>query len=153
MPDLRGSITTDLDQHITLARLEAIYPPAAKRPHQQDAYLVARAPEPYDLQNHALWNDWAEKSDLMRRLVAKFELSGADVLKGAPVISREYLLPLLDSDRFRRVLHDRVWRIVHQLAPVLSAPGPTQSKDSGAASDRRLCQATKPRRAKTRSPA
>ena len=103
MPDLQGSITTDLDQHLTLARLEAVCPPAAKRPHQQDAYLVARAPEPHNLRDARLWDDWASKSNLMRRLVAKFELPG-EPLVGGPRYPRGYLMPPRAADRFREVL-------------------------------------------------
>lgn len=76
MPDLRGSITSDIDQHLTLSRLEAICPPDAKRPHHQDAYLVSRFPEPPGAAHpgDASWDDWQSKTDLMRRVVAKFQL-------------------------------------------------------------------------------
>ena len=76
MPDLRGSITSDIDDHLTLSRLEAVCPPDAKRPHHQDAYLVSRFPEPPGMAGpgDASWDYWQAKTDLMRRVVAKFLL-------------------------------------------------------------------------------
>lgn len=105
MPDLRGSITTDMDQHMVLSRLEAVCPPAAKRPHHQDAYLVARAPEPHNINDQHLWADWEKKSDLMRRLVAKFELvHGTPPFSGVPVVPHDHLIPPIESDPFLEIL-------------------------------------------------
>jgi hypothetical protein len=44
MPSEAGSITFDLDQQMVLARLAAVCPPAARRPHFQDGFLVGRFP-------------------------------------------------------------------------------------------------------------
>jgi hypothetical protein len=103
MPDLRGSITSDMDQQLTLARLEAICPPAAKRPHHQDAYLVSRFPEPPGSAGPGdpTWKDWEEKTDLMRRVVAKFRLKlQKGQLPGTPRFDLNFLLPDPNADEF-----------------------------------------------------
>lgn len=115
MPDLRGSVTSDMDQHVTLSRLEAICPPAAKRPHHQDAYLVSRFPEPPGSvgPGDPSWDDWQNKTDLMYRLVAKFGLNLEDGrLKDAPRIALDFLIPPLAQDEFGRALHDSLLPIV-----------------------------------------
>lgn len=52
MPSETGSITFDLDQQIVLARLAAVCPPKAQRPHFQDGFLAGRFPmdvsDPYE---------------------------------------------------------------------------------------------------------
>lgn len=119
MPDLRGSITSDIDQQLTLARLEAICPPGAKRPHHQDAYLVSRFPEPPGVSRpgDADWDDWQRKTDLMRRLVAKFKLVHKDgKLTGTPRIERTFLTPPLEEDLFGRELSEKLLPDVLRLA-------------------------------------
>ena len=109
MPDLRGSITSDIDQQLSLARLEAICPPAATRPHDQDAYLVARFPEPRGAASPGdiIWDDWQRKTDLMRRLVAKFSLTlQSGRLPGAPRLELSFLAPPFENDPFGKALHD-----------------------------------------------
>jgi hypothetical protein len=123
MPDLRGSITSDMDQHITLSRLEAICPPTAKRPHHQDAYLVTRFPEPVGSAQpgDSSWDDWERKTDLMRRLVAKFQLRfRAGHLLGAPSIDLGFLIPPPEQDEFGRVLCDVVSPVVEEHAAGLA---------------------------------
>jgi len=123
MPDLRGSITSDIDQHLTLSRLEAICPPTAKRPHHQDAYLVARFPEPVDAGGPGTpsWDDWQKKTDLMRRLVAKFKLNlSGGSLPGTPAIDLNFLVPPLECDEFGRVLHDLAFPVVKKHAERLA---------------------------------
>jgi hypothetical protein len=108
MPDLRGSITSDIDQHLTLARLEAVCPPDAKRPHHQDAYLVSRFPEPVGLAGPGdpTWDDWQRKTDLMRRLAAKFRLKlEQGTLPHAPSLERSFLLPAPTDDQFGQELY------------------------------------------------
>lgn len=109
MPDLRGSITSDIDQHLTLARLEAICPPDAKRPHHQDAYLVSRFPEPpgKSQPGEKRWDDWQQKTDLMRRLVAKFKLKLSDgIFPGTPALAQGFLIP--KDDAFGVCLTDNI---------------------------------------------
>jgi hypothetical protein len=109
MPDLRGSITSDIDEHLTLSRLEAVYPPDAKRPHHQDAYLVSRFRESPGMAGpgDASWDDWQAKTDLMRRVVAKFLLSLQDGrLLGAPRLESSFLIPSFNEDVFGRRLHE-----------------------------------------------
>jgi hypothetical protein len=69
MPSSTGSITFDIDQQVCLARLYSACPPIAKRPHYQDGFLVGRFPI-YSMADHRV----KEKSNLLRRLVAKFSL-------------------------------------------------------------------------------
>ena len=83
-------------------------------PHHQDAYLIARAPEPHNSHDGELWADWENKSDLMRRLVAKFELPLTAGLRGAPQILRDYLVPAVETDSFWQVLHKHVLPVVRQ---------------------------------------
>jgi hypothetical protein len=68
MPNSTGSITFDIDQHVTLARLQAACPPVAKRPHFQEGFLIGHFPF-YELDDQT-----RRKSNLLRRLVAVFEL-------------------------------------------------------------------------------
>jgi hypothetical protein len=110
LPDLHGSITFDIDQQLALARLEAVCPPSAKRPHHQDAYLVSRFPEPTDLGG---WSDWERKSDLMRRLVCKFRLRLSDGrLPGTPRMEQAFLIPLLSNDLFGKSLNEELEPII-----------------------------------------
>ncbi len=115
MPDLRGSITTDFDQSLTISRLEAVCPPAAKRPHHQDAYLVARAPLPHD-PNDELWDEWERKSNLMRRLVASFRLKheGSE-LPGTPAMDQAFLVPSEEDDVFAATLRENLLPLIRQL--------------------------------------
>ena len=69
MPSSTGSITFDIDQQLCLARLYSACPRIAKRPHYQDGFLVGRFPI-YSMADHRV----QEKSNLLRRLVAKFSL-------------------------------------------------------------------------------
>jgi hypothetical protein len=123
MPDLRGSITSDIDQHLTLSRLEAICPPDAKRPHHQDAYLVSRFPEPPGAARpgDASWDDWQRKIDLMRRLVAKFrlQLQGGRLL-GAPRPEFSFLIPPFNEDVFGARLQEVVRPVVERHAAKLA---------------------------------
>jgi len=123
LPDLRGSITSDMDQQLSLSRLEAVCPPDAVRPHHQDAYLVGRFPEPPFGTRPASqdWVDWQKKSDLMRRLVARFELELTDGnLANAPQIPMEFLIPPPAQDSFSRMLNDELLTRVEEKAKRIS---------------------------------
>lgn len=109
-----------MDQHLTLSRVEAICPPSARRPHRQDAYLAARAPEsPMSVlegDDHA-WRVWIVKSDLMRRLIAKFRLDFSNQgFEGPPRLPYDYVVPSFDDDRFGRELGNKLLPVVHELA-------------------------------------
>lgn len=105
LPHTTGSITFDIDQQLSLARLSSACPPGAKRPHYQDGFLVGRFPI-YEVSGDNL----VEKSNLRRRLIAKFKL--VDVGGGPgegrfwdaafPIVSEEATTPSLD--RFHRRL-------------------------------------------------
>jgi hypothetical protein len=76
LPPSTNSVTYDADQHVALARLQAVCPPVAKRPHYQDGFLVGRfpfeSPDANDIDRNP-----AKVSNLGRRLVAKIRLEDA----------------------------------------------------------------------------
>lgn len=71
-----NSITFDADQHIVLARLQAVCPPIARRPHYQDGYLAGRFPFAGPNSN-PVDSDPEMVSRLSRRLVARVKLIDA----------------------------------------------------------------------------
>lgn len=77
LPPSTNSVTFDADQHVVLARLQAVCPPVAKRPHYQDGFLVGRFPFMSPNPNQ-IDKDPANVSDLARRLVARIELADTD---------------------------------------------------------------------------
>jgi hypothetical protein len=73
MPNCTGSVTFDVDQHIVLARLSAICPPIAVRPHLQEGFLAGRFPL-HTLDSQRDLNAEPELSNLERRLIARIRL-------------------------------------------------------------------------------
>ena len=71
-----NSITFDADQHIVLARLQAVCPPVARRPHYQDGYLAGRFPFAGPNSNQ-IDRDPKAASNLSRRLIARIKLVDA----------------------------------------------------------------------------
>jgi hypothetical protein len=71
-----NSNTFDADQHIVLARLQAVCPPVARRPHYQDGYLAGRFPFAGPNSNQ-IDRDPEKASRLSRRLVARIKLVDA----------------------------------------------------------------------------
>jgi FRG domain len=102
MPPSTNSITFEADQHVVLARLQAICPPIAKRPHYQDGFLVGRfpfvSPSPNQIDNRP-----DEVSNLSRRLVARIVLkegsSGSFWNEDFPRMSTSALLPRIELDK------------------------------------------------------
>jgi len=92
-PHLTGSITFNGDEHFTLARLQSVCPPIARRPHLQEGYLVGHFPI-YEFNN-----ELRKKSELSNRLVAKFILKddGNFWTKDYRIPTRSSLLPVDDS--------------------------------------------------------
>jgi hypothetical protein len=82
-----NSITFDSDQHIILARLQAVCPPIAKRPHLQDGFLTGKFPHK------------AKTRELGNRLVAHIHLqsSGSFWDKDFPAIHQQALMPVGDD--------------------------------------------------------
>ena len=80
LPASTNSVTFDADQHVVLARLAAVCPPVAKRPHFQDGFLAGRFPflSPVPHLPNAIDRNPAHVSDLSRRLVARIELKDSD---------------------------------------------------------------------------
>ena len=68
MPHLVGSITFNYDEHFTLAKLQSVCPPIAKRPHFQEGFLIGHFPI-YSMDDHLI-----KQSSLINRLVVKFKL-------------------------------------------------------------------------------
>jgi hypothetical protein len=77
LPASTNSVTFDADQHVVLARLQAVCPPVAKRPHYQDGYLAGRFPF-MSPDSNTIDKDPANVSNLSRRLVARIILTDAD---------------------------------------------------------------------------
>jgi hypothetical protein len=111
MPPSTNSVTYDADQHVVLARLQAVCPPVAKRPHYQDGFLVGRFPFAGPNPNQ-IDRDPPNVSDLSRRLVAKIKLvdgagDGVRESKGRsgfwtkdfPRMSARSLMPTADDDK------------------------------------------------------
>ncbi|MCW5798470.1 MAG: FRG domain-containing protein [Nitrospira sp.] len=119
MPHSTGSISYDIDQHIVLAKLQSACPPIAKRPHYQDGFLVGSFPL-YEPDKAA-----AEKSSLLRRLVAKFSLhdSGKFWDTDFPHIGAAALLPCQDAvrERFSKEFGATGKQSVSHLAQSISA--------------------------------
>jgi hypothetical protein len=112
LPPSTNSVTFDADQHVVLARLQAVCPPVAKRPHFQEGFLAGRFPFASPLKN-CIDEDPAKLSDLTRRLVARIDLTDSDDENSRqarrpsghgfwsddfPRMSREALLPKADDD-------------------------------------------------------
>jgi hypothetical protein len=98
MPSSTGSITFDLDQQLCLARLHSACPPVAARPHYQDGFLVGRFPI-YSMADFGV----KKKSNLLRRLVAKFLLidEGNFWDEDFPIVREDALYPTDDPLRNR----------------------------------------------------
>lgn len=99
MPNVTGSITFDIDQHTILARLQSCCPPAAKRPHYQEGFLVGHFPL------YSVIGVSTAKVDLGQRLVAKFRLSDSGTFwsEEFPILSQAALIPDEDALRVRLV--------------------------------------------------
>ena len=119
LPHTTGSITFDIDQQLSLARLSSACPPEAKRPHYQDGFLIGRFPI-YEVSGDSL----IERSNLRRRWVAKFRLvdvggARSGSRKGRfwddafPIVSEEATTP--SRDQFRQ-------RLEAEFGPRGSAP-------------------------------
>jgi FRG domain len=104
LPPSTDSITFDADQHIVLARLQAVCPPVAKRPHYQDGFLAGRFPFMSPVSNK-IDKRPANVSDLAHRLVARIDLTDAGDAGGGfwsddfPRMSELSLMPKEGDDR------------------------------------------------------
>ncbi len=99
MPHSVGSITFNGDEHITLARLQSVCPPVAKRPHYQEGFLIGHFPI-YTAQEALI-----KQSNLICRLVVKFKLQSKGDFwdKDFPRFAETALFPEDDPllERFR----------------------------------------------------
>jgi FRG domain len=114
MPHSTGSISYDIDQQLVLARLQSACPPVAKRPHYQEAFLAGRFPI------YQLVEGLVEKSSLIRRLIAKFELRDAGQFwnEDFPLVGERALLPDEDPllERFLAEFGKQGGRSLHPVA-------------------------------------
>jgi hypothetical protein len=122
MPPSTNSITFDADQHVTLARLHAVCPPPAKRPHFQDGFLAGRFPfDPVrEPEGDKDFSYFAKVSNLERRLVAKIRLTDDDEpsrrdatptgrgfwSEDFPRMSEKSLMPDVSDDPLRAGFYD-----------------------------------------------
>lgn len=107
LPASTNSVTCDTDQHIVLARLQAVCPLTAKRPHYQDGFLAGRFPFAHPTPNQ-IDNNPAEASSLSRRLLARIILRDDPTADGArgkgfwcndfPRMSKASLMPGPEKD-------------------------------------------------------
>lgn len=93
LPSRTGSISYSLDEHLLAARLEAVCPPSARRPHLQDGLLVSRFPTDYEQAP-------AKHYDLRRRVIAHLHLvdDGCFWSSDFPKMSMASLLPESPDD-------------------------------------------------------
>ena len=120
LPASTHSITFDADQHIVLARLQAVFPPIAKRPHYQDGFLVGRFP--FDGPNGRNF----ERHNLGMRLLAKFKLLNLNSFwsDDFPCISYGALLPKDDAlgEEFEHVFGPNGQMSVDRAASSIARP-------------------------------
>ena len=99
MPHSVGAITFNGDEHITLARLQSVCPPIARRPHYQEGFLIG------DFPIYTVDETLIRRANLLRRLVVKFKLHGEGSFwdKDFPMFPETALLPEDDPlrERFR----------------------------------------------------
>jgi hypothetical protein len=97
LPNRTGSISYSLDDQVLVANLNAVCPPAARRPHLQEGLLVGRFP------THDPDAAGSGQSDLRRRVLARFQLLDAAGPNGFwscdfPRLSDAALLPSETED-------------------------------------------------------
>ncbi|TNJ39599.1 FRG domain-containing protein [Phaeobacter sp. B1627] len=71
VPNISGTITTDMEAGLQVVRLSSVCPPQARRPHIQEGYLLGEYPDISvytEKQNYSLF-----EVDFGRRLLAKFK--------------------------------------------------------------------------------
>jgi hypothetical protein len=109
LPPSANSITFEADQHVVLARLQAVCPPVAKRPHYQDGFLVGRfpfiSPNPNEIDKRP-----DAVSDLSRRLVARISLQDEGKFWNAdfPRMSALSLMPPAETDPLLERFHKHI---------------------------------------------
>jgi hypothetical protein len=112
LPPSTNSITFEADQHIVLARLQSVCPPAAKRPHYQDGFLVGRFPFIGPNRNE-IDKEPVTVSDLKRRLVARIKLEndGGFWNMDFPPMSASSLMPRIEDDQLLERFHQHAQQI------------------------------------------
>ncbi|WP_179217810.1 FRG domain-containing protein [Paracoccus seriniphilus] len=71
VPNISGTVTTDMEAGLQTVRLSSVCPPQARRPHIQEGYLLGEYP---DISVYAEKQNYSSfEVDFGRRLLAKFE--------------------------------------------------------------------------------
>ncbi|MCA0301934.1 MAG: FRG domain-containing protein [Proteobacteria bacterium] len=122
LPASTNSVTFDADQHVVLARLQAVCPPVAKRPHYQDGYLIGRFP--FDGPTGDGERAPRAVSDPARRLVAKILLRnsprGSFWDRDFPQMGEPSLVPSR-HDALERAFRERVGEIDASMAKICAS--------------------------------
>jgi len=81
VPDISGSITTDIDSGIQIVRLSSACHPKALRPHIQEGYLIGEFPDIDRVEQKLMYP--LKEVDLGNRLLAKFCFDPNDFFDGS----------------------------------------------------------------------
>jgi hypothetical protein len=96
VPNISGTVTTDMEAGLQIVRLSSVCPPQARRPHIQEGYLLGEYP---DISVYSEKQNYSSfEVDFGRRLLAKFKFQKSSFWSRNtfPQISRQALYP--DSD-------------------------------------------------------
>lgn len=97
VPNVSGTVTTDMEAGLQIVRLSSVCPPQARRPHIQEGYLLGEYPDISvysEKQNYTLF-----EVDFGRRLIAKFKFDPKKFWNRNtfPKISKKALYPDKDD--------------------------------------------------------
>jgi hypothetical protein len=103
VPMISGAVTISIDAEIQVLRLASICPPAARRPHLQEGYLLGDYPDIEDVQQKQ--NYAPHENDFGKRLICKFRFNPRDFrnTKDFPMISKSWLYPDAEQDPLKAV--------------------------------------------------
>ncbi|PJJ80832.1 FRG domain-containing protein [Brevirhabdus pacifica] len=97
VPNISGTVTTDMEAGLQTVRLSSVCPPQARRPHIQEGYLLGEYP---DISVYAEKQNYSSfEVDFGRRLLAKFKFEKRTFWSRNtfPQISRQALYPNSDD--------------------------------------------------------
>lgn len=103
VPHVSGAITTSAEAGLQTIRLASVCPPAAMRPHLQEAYLLGEYPEMADRVQNLLYK--TNELDFGRRLLAKFRFNPTTFWKNDafPPMDEKAFYPKCDDDPLRQM--------------------------------------------------
>lgn len=97
VPQISGTITVSAENELQVLRLASICPPAAERPHLQEAYLLGDYPDLTDFDQKK--NIDSYEIDFGRRLIAKFRFNPSGFWRRDDVFPRIPLGALTPTER------------------------------------------------------